>query len=97
MLFFPALFLLDQDYVPLDFDRDGEWDEDDQIGPAIHAPDNVKNIVLDNHRIEWLKLAEPEDDFYAKNNMVATLIFAEAVTINDDEYGSGTAFHGTRL
>ena len=72
----------------MDFDRDGEWDEYYQIGPAIHAPDNVKNIVVDEYRIEWLNMAEPEDDFYAKNHMVATLIFAEAVTINDVEYGS---------
>jgi len=72
----------------VNFDKDGEWDEEDQVGPAIHAPDDARKIVVDNYRIEWLNLSEPQTNFYAKNHMVATLIFAKAVVINDIEYSS---------
>ena len=88
MSFLPCLFRLDYKYPPVDFDHDGEWDEEDQIGPAIHAPAYVKDIVVNKYRIEWLNLSEPETDFYSKNHMVATLIFAETVTIDDVDYSS---------
>jgi hypothetical protein len=35
-----------------------------------------------------LNLSEPENGFYAKNHMVATLIFTDIVTIDDVDYGS---------
>ena len=70
----------------MDFDHDRKWDEEDQIGLAIHALAYVKYIVVEKYRIEWLNLSEPETDFYAKNHMVATLIFAETMTIDDVDY-----------
>ena len=72
----------------MNFDKDGEWNEEVQVGPAIHAPDNARKIVVDGYRIEWLNLSEPQNNFYAKNHMVATLIFAETATMNDVEYST---------
>ena len=41
----------------MDFDNHGEWNEYWQRGPAIHAPDVFKNIVVNQCRIEWLNLS----------------------------------------
>ena len=72
----------------MDFDHDGKWDEEDQIGPAIHTPAYVKDIVVEKYRIERLNLLEPKTDFYAKNHMITTLIFTETVTIDNVDYSS---------
>ena len=72
----------------MDFDTDGEWDEKDQIGPAIHAPLDVKAIVVNQYRVEWLNLSDPKDKYYAKNHMVATLRFAKPEYIGDKRYSS---------
>ena len=72
----------------MDFDRDGTWNDVSQSGPVIHAPNYIKNIAVKWYRIEWLNISEPEIGFYSKNHMVATLIFAESVTINSVKYMS---------
>ncbi|KAJ7803328.1 hypothetical protein B0H14DRAFT_2613430 [Mycena olivaceomarginata] len=72
----------------LDFDSDGSWETDLQSGPAIHAPAHIKNILIDSYRVEWLNLSEPDEDFYSKNHMVATLSFDAPVTIGDTGYSS---------
>lgn len=71
----------------MDFNHDGTWSESQQ-GPAIHAPDNVKNIIVEKYRIEWLNISDPKENFYAKNHMVATLVFSEGVIINNLNYFS---------
>ena len=73
----------------MDFDHVGEWEEKDQNGHAIHAPNIIRNIVVTRYRVEWLNLSEPLINFYAKNHMVATLLFECQAQL-------GTAFHGTR-
>ena len=70
----------------MDFDHEGEWDEEEQEGPAIHAPENIRNIVVSQYRIEWLNISEPDKNFYAKNQMVATLVFTEPQFIAGEAY-----------
>ena len=72
----------------MDFDNDGEWDDDEQTGPAIHTPSIIKDIVITEYRIEWLNLSEPENNFYAKNHMVATVTFATPQVFGNKEYSS---------
>lgn len=60
----------------IDFNSDGEWDVEKHEGPAIHAPDGVKAIAITGYRIEWLDMSEPSIEFYPKNHMVGTAIFA---------------------
>ncbi|KAL4074253.1 hypothetical protein V8B97DRAFT_1914313 [Scleroderma yunnanense] len=69
--------------IVMDFDTDGKWNAKDVEGPAIHAPAKIKAIVIDKYRIEWLDISDPHTNFYAKNHMVATVIFAHPVWIND--------------
>ncbi|KAK0194719.1 hypothetical protein F5146DRAFT_978197 [Armillaria mellea] len=75
-------------YQPIDFDKDGEWDDDEQSGPAIHAPQEIKNIAIKNFRVEWLNLSDPSEDFYAKNHMVGTVTFVQPHVINGARYSS---------
>jgi hypothetical protein len=66
----------------MDFDNDGEWDDDEQTGPAIHTPSVIKDIIVNEYRIEWLNLSQPEENFYAKNHIVATVTFATPEFLN---------------
>jgi hypothetical protein len=36
----------------------------------------------------WLTISDPKKNFYAKNHMIATLIFARGETIDNVEYNS---------
>ncbi|SRR5258708_4827005 len=77
------------DNIPqIDFDTEGFWDFDEAQGPAIHVPDQVKNIVVTQYRIEWLNMSIPDEDFYAKNHMVAVVEFAQSTMIDREEYSS---------
>ena len=75
----------------MNFDSDGSWDAEEQSGPAIHAPPNIKDIFVAGYRVEWLNISDPEKNFFAKNHMVATLLFAEPKIID------GTRFSSARL
>ena len=70
----------------MDFDRDGAWNDQVQLGPAIHCPQGIKDIVVDKYRVEWLNMSDPVEDFYAKNHMVAGLVFAQPRVISGVEY-----------
>ncbi|KZT04198.1 uncharacterized protein LAESUDRAFT_751269 [Laetiporus sulphureus 93-53] len=70
----------------MNFDTDGYWDTSDLEGPAIHAPADIKAIVVNKYRIEWLNISDPTKDFYAKNHMVATVLFAQSQCINNEWY-----------
>jgi len=72
----------------IDFDSDGDWDFDECLGPAIHTPKNIKNIMVNEYRIEWLDMSEPNIKFYPKNHMVGTLIFETPMWIGNTEYKS---------
>ena len=72
----------------MDFDNDGEWNNDAQSGPAIHVPLGIKNTIVEQYRIEWLDVSHPEENVYAKNHIVATLVFASSLRIGDTEYSS---------
>jgi hypothetical protein len=72
----------------MDFNKDGEWNDEEQKGPAIHTPSNIKDIVIKGYRVEWLNISNPDTNYYAKNHMVATLIFAEIQTIDSKHYRS---------
>ena len=74
----------------MDFDKDGEWDYEKQRGPAIHTPLNIKAIVVDQYRVEWLNISNPhpKQKFYAKNHMVATVRFVKPQTIDGMVYMS---------
>lgn len=78
----------DESVQSIDFDTFGQWDVDKAKGPAIHIPDDIKNIIITRYRIEWLNLSDPAQDIYAKNHMVAVAVFAQPVTINDVRYES---------
>ncbi|KAL7922620.1 hypothetical protein ACQKWADRAFT_312853 [Trichoderma austrokoningii] len=75
-----------QSYV--DFERDGKWNKKSQTGPAIHTPKDIRDIVVKSYRIEWLDLSEPKFDYYAKNHIVATVVFAASKTIGGVKYRS---------
>jgi len=70
----------------MDFDTNGLWDYETAEGPAIHTPDNIKAIAITNFRVEWLNASEPDQGFYAKNHIVASVEFAKAQTINEETY-----------
>ncbi|KIO26489.1 hypothetical protein M407DRAFT_7785 [Tulasnella calospora MUT 4182] len=71
-------------YPELDFNTDGAWDPEELIGPAIHAPAEIKDIPISEFRVEWLKTPQP----YAKNHMVAAVTFAEPQLLNNKKYYS---------
>ncbi|KAJ7292645.1 hypothetical protein C8J57DRAFT_1549877, partial [Mycena rebaudengoi] len=75
-------------FEPFDFDNEGKWNDDEQIGPAIHAPPFVKNIHINGYRVEWLSISDPENFFFAKNDMVATLVFSETQNMGGQSYKS---------
>jgi len=60
----------------MDFDTDGEWSAQHLEGPAIHAPEYIKRIVVNDYRCEWLDMSDQAANYYAKNHVVATVIFA---------------------
>lgn len=64
------------------------WDDEEQSGPAVHAPDAIKNIAVKEYRIEWLNISEPETNFYVKNHMVATVVFVTTQIFDRVEYHS---------
>jgi hypothetical protein len=35
----------------MDFDNDGEWDDDEQTSPAIHTPSVIKDIVVSGYHV----------------------------------------------
>jgi hypothetical protein len=70
----------------LDFDTDGEWEVSKARGPAIHAPAEVRDIVVTTYRVEWLDISDPENEFYAKNHIVSAVIFAESHHIAGKKY-----------
>lgn len=70
----------------MDFDNDGEWNNVQQKGPAVHAPLDIKNIPIMGYRVEWLNMSKPEENFYAKNHMVAMLAFTESKGIGKKTY-----------
>jgi hypothetical protein len=72
----------------IDFDSDGAWDAEQHGGPAIHAPDDVKAIVVTEYRIEWLDMSEPSINFYPKNHMVGFAIFPTSQWFGSVEYKS---------
>lgn len=72
----------------MDFDTNGRWNSEAAEGPAIHTPDNIKAIAVTNFRVEWLNASEPEQGFYAKNHIVASIEFAEDQVINGETYRS---------
>ena len=72
--------------VTIDFDFDGEWDEEQMKGPAIHVPDDIKGIIVDKYRIEWLDMSTPDFDFYAKNHIVAAVDFATPQMLGNTIY-----------
>jgi len=59
-------------YPPMDFDKDGEWDYEQQRGPVIHAPLNIKAIIINQYQVGWLNLSDPKEKFYTKNHMIMT-------------------------
>jgi hypothetical protein len=50
----------------IDFDAYGSWNPQTLIGPAIHAPDAIKAIVVDKYRVERMNLSVPDLNLYAK-------------------------------
>jgi len=48
----------------------------------------VKSVVIDQYRLEWLDTSNAEENFYAKNDMVAAVKFAEVQQINGARYKS---------
>ncbi|KIO24938.1 hypothetical protein M407DRAFT_8674 [Tulasnella calospora MUT 4182] len=70
----------------MDFNHDGAWDYQDQLGPAIHCPQIIKNIVVDEYRVEWLNMSDPDEDFYSKNHMAGGLAFTHPQVIGGVEY-----------
>lgn len=72
----------------MDFDKDGEWDNDTQSGPAIHTPQEIKNIAIKHFRVEWFNLSDPDRNFYSKNHMVGAVTFVEPYASNGVEYCS---------
>lgn len=70
----------------MDFDNDGRWNDQKQAGPAIHTPSAIKHTIINEYRIEWLDLSEPENNFYAKNHMVATVKFTTPQFFNGKKY-----------
>ena len=72
----------------MNFDNYGKWSGRSLTGPAVHAPANVKAIVISTYRIEWLNMSDLDNDFYAKNHMIATLVFAQDEWINGHVYKS---------
>jgi len=74
--------------VVLNFNTDGTWDAQELKGPAIHAPTAIRNIAVTTYRMEWLNLSDPKTDFYAKNHMVASVVFATPQWIGGADYKS---------
>ncbi|EWC46698.1 hypothetical protein DRE_04185 [Drechslerella stenobrocha 248] len=72
----------------VNFDTDGKWDNQNMVGPAVHTPQYVRNTIIIEYRIEWLNMSEPENDFYSKNHMVASAIFARPLKISNENYAS---------
>lgn len=70
------------------FDTDGEWDPLSLEGPAVHVPENIKNIAINKLRVEWLNVSSPDSNFYSKNHMITSLVFKEAVSIGGKLYRS---------
>jgi len=71
--------------VVLNPNTDGTWDAQGLSGPAIHAPAAIRNIVITTYRVEWLNLSDPKLNFYAKNHMVAGIVFARPQWVGDKE------------
>ncbi|KIO27443.1 hypothetical protein M407DRAFT_232693 [Tulasnella calospora MUT 4182] len=72
----------------IDFNNDGKWDVWGQEGPAIHAPADVRDIVVTTYRVEWLNVSDPNTNFYSKNHMVSAVVFARPQWIGGKEYMS---------
>jgi len=56
----------------MNFDTEGRWDDQGLVGCAVHAPPNIKAIVVDPYYIVWLDMLAPDRNFYAKNYIVTT-------------------------
>lgn len=74
--------------VVLNFNTDGTWDAQELEGPAIHAPAAIRNIIANRYRVEWLDMSNPKTNFYAKNHMVASVVFDTPQWIEGTEYKS---------
>ncbi|KIO27453.1 hypothetical protein M407DRAFT_232698 [Tulasnella calospora MUT 4182] len=72
----------------IDFNKDGQWDAQELEGPAIHAPADIRDIVVTTYRVEWLNISDPQTNFYAKNHMVSAVVFATPQFIGDKDYMS---------
>lgn len=59
-----------------------------QTGPAVHVPDDIKRIKIQGYRAEWLNISTPQENFFAKNHMVSTLLFAQPKIIGGIKYAS---------
>jgi hypothetical protein len=70
----------------MDFDKDGKLDYEEQRGPVIHAPLNIKAIIIYQYHVEWLNLSKPKEKFYDRNHMVMTMRFIKPQIINSKEY-----------
>ena len=70
------------------FETVGEWDPNRAQGPAVVVPRDIKNIVLTKYRIEWLDVSSRDENYYAKNHIVASVTFAEYFRINSTSYSS---------
>src|SRR5260221_9130582 len=72
----------------INFDSDGAWDDKKHHGPAIHAPDDVKAIVIAKYCIKWLDMSAPSANFYSKNHMVGFAIFVTSQWFGGVQYKS---------
>jgi len=72
----------------IDFDSGETLDVKGQAGLAIHAPDRVNAIVVTKYHIKWLDISDPDTNFYPKNHMVGSMIFATPQRFGDVEYYS---------
>ncbi len=63
-----------------------KWNDNKQIGPAIHTPTVIKDTIVNEYCIKWLNLSEPQKFFYLKNHMVATMRFATPQFFRNKKY-----------
>lgn len=68
----------------MDFDTYRQWNFFKRMGPAIHAPSWVREIILNpNICIEFLDVSEPAQGVYLKNHITATVTFANPVWVRN--------------
>jgi len=58
-----------------------------ESGPAIHAPPDVRAIVLQQaFRIEFLNISTPKQALYAKNHITSMVTFVEPFLVDGTHY-----------